>query len=458
MGAPHLQAPAARVARFARVLRACLYAVIGLAGIVVVDNLLAHFLTDYKLNNLDWALAGFAGGFLLLAWLRRRAAEKLAVSLLAVFVTLMILEIGLTIVSRVSNPRSFDWYGMPPNLRFELTPTMIQGVAHESTFSTNSTGIRGPEFSDDDRIRILCVGGSTTECLFLNDAKSWPALVAGRMNETSPGVWVGNSGRSGTIVEDHYTLVRYLPEAAQVDCWLVMCGINDLGLTLQGKLQDRMDHTFETAFTYRRPGISLSPQFPLQRNLYTYQMCSGMWKKLRVMLDQMHRTVVQDPSAAWVKHYQEEAELATKETVMPDVSAGLLAYEGSLKKLLERGRELDIKVIFMTQPTIWTEHPSPETQALMIGLGAKESYIYSMAVSARLMQAYNDQLLAFCRREGVPCIDLAAMVPKTIENFYDDCHYTEKGAEVVAEVVANAMQAYMDRVAEIGAKRREVKK
>ena len=36
----------------------------------------------------------------------------------------------------------------------------------------------------------------------------------------------------------------------------------------------------------------------------------------------------------------------------------------------------------------------------------------------------------------MPFIDLDALLPKTLEYFYDDCHFTEKGSERVAEVLS----------------------
>jgi len=38
--------------------------------------------------------------------------------------------------------------------------------------------------------------------------------------------------------------------------------------------------------------------------------------------------------------------------------------------------------------------------------------------------------------EGVEAFDLAAHVPKSLAHFYDDCHFTNEGARVVAEQVA----------------------
>jgi hypothetical protein len=52
------------------------------------------------------------------------------------------------------------------------------------------------------------------------------------------------------------------------------------------------------------------------------------------------------------------------------------------------------------------------------------------------MNAYNSTLLRTCREAELECFDLAAVIPKTNVVFYDDSHYTEAGARLVAERIA----------------------
>ncbi len=124
-----------------------------------------------------------------------------------------------------------------------------------SRFSTNSLGIRGPEFSDADSYRILCVGASATECLYLDDGKTWPAVLMLILGDGDPRIWVGNVGCSGTTAPQHALLLEQLPEAKMVDCWVVLCGINDLGQQLNGMYTRITANGFGNTFRYRRPGL-----------------------------------------------------------------------------------------------------------------------------------------------------------------------------------------------------------
>ena len=53
--------------------------------------------------------------------------------------------------------------------------------------------------------------------------------------------------------------------------------------------------------------------------------------------------------------------------------------------------------------------------------------VYSCATMARMLDRFNDELMAICRVEGVPCYDLADAVGHNPEWFVDDVHFTEAG-------------------------------
>ena len=59
----------------------------------------------------------------------------------------------------------------------------------------------------------------------------------------------------------------------------------------------------------------------------------------------------------------------------------------------------------------------------------------SAATVWKMEKIFNDELMAVCRQNGVPCLDLAAVIPHDEEYFYDAAHFTEKGAALVADTV-----------------------
>lgn len=62
---------------------------------------------------------------------------------------------------------------------------------------------------------------------------------------------------------------------------------------------------------------------------------------------------------------------------------------------------------------------------------------------ADLLETYNKTLRSVCRELGVPCIDLAAKLPKDTSVFYDDCHFNIAGCRQVVDVVKPVLAQYL---------------
>lgn len=55
---------------------------------------------------------------------------------------------------------------------------------------------------------------------------------------------------------------------------------------------------------------------------------------------------------------------------------------------------------------------------------------------AQAMAGYNEALLRVSRQNGMESLDLAASIPKDTSAFFDDCHFNENGARMVALAIA----------------------
>jgi hypothetical protein len=117
-------------------------------------------------------------------------------------------------------------------------------------------------------------------------------------------------------------------------------------------------------------------------------------------------------------------------------------YSRNLETIVDVARGRGADVIFMTQPMLWRRDLELAGRALlwMGGLGdfqkAPGQPYYSVGALADAMARYNQRMLQVCAARGLHCLDLAARVPRTTEIFYDDAHFTELGARLIAEIVA----------------------
>ena len=175
---------------------------------------------------------------------------------------------GAEIVLRLSSRELGRYYIWPPYLRrvCKPMPKMMPGISGVSRFWVNSYGIRGDEFSDQQTYRVLAMGGSAMECLYLDQEES----VSGRLQErlqknVSSHVWVGSVGASGKRADDHVLHIEHLlPQYPRIDAVVVLVGVNDLlaALTepaLRRKTEDRYARLMRAfyAVPYREAGWSL---------------------------------------------------------------------------------------------------------------------------------------------------------------------------------------------------------
>ena len=89
--------------------------------------------------------------------------------------------------------------------------------------------MRGDEITGQHDYRILAVGGSTTECLFLDQDESWPAVLQRLLNGIGdePHVWVGDIGVSVRATKHHVLQLHYgLPQWPRIDTVLVLARLH----------------------------------------------------------------------------------------------------------------------------------------------------------------------------------------------------------------------------------------
>jgi lysophospholipase L1-like esterase len=436
---------AARPPEPSRAARVVLGVAVAISLFLLVDNLSWVALQGGSLRGTDYLFAGVPVLFLLCVVLRPRLARKVALSLTAAAVLLALFEVALAVAS--PSDRAFAWYVWPPRYAVLLEPKNLPGVSPRGRITTNSRGIRGPEFAATDRGRVLCVGGSTTECLYLDDEKTWPHVLGQLLETKVPGVWVGNVGRAGRMTLDHVTLLENLPEAETCGVWIVLAGLNDLRHRLGGEYDDHAERTWELTFPYRRPGFSSDLRRPFQRNLYAYDLLESARRRLKTALRGYDGTVYQDVDAIWVDRMRQARMRADVRRDLPDLAPWLDDYERLVRRIAARARERGARLAMMTQPVLWAETMPPENVDLCLGARAPDGRYYALDLCAKAMDAYNLRLKETCAAEGVTCLDVASLLPKSSEVLYDDCHFNEEGARRVASLLAELVAPYVPAAA-----------
>ena len=382
----------------------------------------------------------------------RRWAIRLSLVLTSTAVALVTAEICL----RLTAPVGF--YVWPPNHRaaFNPAPGVMPGVTGVSQFIISADGIRGRRLTTSDGHRILVVGGSTSECLYLDQREAWPAIVETSLQEAlgRSDIWVGNVGKSGHSTRDHRLQVaRLLDQLPRIDTVILLVGINDMMLRLRRDLDYRPlaeespeyhrrleRHAFAVRRTSRlSPPLAGDPAFPWSAHtalgslLHNASIVAGL-------TEPSWANDVQDSAGSfYVGNRRRRQRAAAILAAPPDLDTALIEYAENLQFIIADAQRRDTDVVLITQPSLYGPDLPPTLRELLWfgrvnGRGPGNVY-YSVDALATALGRYNETLLAVCATARIGCIDLAAKLPKDTTVFFDDVHFNEAGARQVAMTV-----------------------
>jgi lysophospholipase L1-like esterase len=345
-----------------------------------------------------------------------------------------------------------QYYIWPPHSEMLYKPdqNIMPGISGPSRFAVNSIGLRGDELTGSDRHRILAIGGSSTECLYLDQYETWPYLLQKTLTEkASQRVWVGNAGMSGRTTRHHLMALQYLPlREMRIDTVILLIGVNDFLTRINqadGYDPDFLAKTearnilFNDTFTAGGPRIYSDDPFFKQTALWQMLRKAKRWASPNTAQGN-----IQDPVGkiyvTWRKHRQQAGEIQNE---LPDLSLALREYARNIYAMIDMVQEKGVRLILMTQPSMWKSGLPENLEGLLWlgGIGDFQNKSGKVYYSAEALQKgidkYNNTLLEICRERQVECIDLSSILEKDTTVFYDDDHFNESGAQKVSTALSS---------------------
>ncbi len=162
--------------------------------------------------------------------------ERMSRFLLLLVSTLISLAAAEGTLRALRDPPT-KFFALAPGINslFKPQPEIFPGISGESRYVTSSDGIRGDELASAPARRILVLGGSAAECIYLDGSEAWPRLLQEKLSATTgEKVWVGNIGASGQNSRDHLQQLRYLPpQYPEIKTYAVLLGVNDFLMRLK---------------------------------------------------------------------------------------------------------------------------------------------------------------------------------------------------------------------------------
>ncbi len=304
----------------------------------------------------------------------------------------------------------------------------LEPVIH---YTRNSIGLRGAELpkQPEQYVKIITIGGSTTECSYNSDSLTWPELLKGKLQQHIPNLWLNNAGLDGTSTFGHLLLLQEHMLSLKPDYIIFLTGVNDMEENAMGGFDTYHSNEWDThnLKSFFRSLMKKTEIGALAENIYRYRIArkQGM----------THRIV----------DYAKQRQLIISDTDMQLQAEEQSRYTGAYRK---RILQLDsickangIIPIFLTQPSLYASFTDPAT-GLDFG-NIQTTKGRNAQLQGMILSRYNNVLLHLRDENKINLIDLATGMPKNSTYYYDYTHYTSAGTKVVAQIVADSIGRFI---------------
>lgn len=358
----------------------------------------------------------------------RKVFKALLYGLYLFLVVIILLEVLL----RIYNPFGFQLkanrINLPINQREIIRNKLNPKLDSLIILTRNSLGFRGPDTPGDfrSRLSIITIGGSTTACHLLNDDKTWPYLLGKYLQHDFNNVWVNNAGFDGHSTFGHTVLLNDYVKKLKPKVIIFLTGVNDIendGPSYFDKLKNKNEYPDLLNYLYNNSELV---------NVFVNFARGARAKKFNNTTQD-----VKLPGALGIL----DMSTGEKNDRLNKQKKYLAGYGKRLTGLIDTCKANNILPVFLTQPCLYGYATDSVTRVNMATAKVEEGM--NGALLSDLLDLYNSKVKEVCNSRSVPYIDLAALLPKNSINYYDQSHYTNEGAEVVARVTAEKMRVIL---------------
>ena len=282
------------------------------------------------------------------------------------------------------------------------------------SFSTDINGYIQPSLIHEKAdSTIAFIGGSTTECMFIDEDKRFPYLVGQLLETNKFKVNTINSGVSGN--DSLHSIDIFLNKiiADKPNIAVLMHNINDLSVLLYEK-------SYWNDNDYRSPLIVEDrsiKSFIKQLLPNTYELLYRLKTNLAGQIDEF-------------KDIRGKKLTINRDQILDQFGSNLEIFVNTAKAK-------HIQPVLMTQANRFTEKPDA---TILKNLAALKSLGVSYQDYRDIYRAMNKKIRQVATANNVLLIDLEAQIPQTREYMYDPVHFTDKGSVAVANIIANTLR------------------
>lgn len=313
---------------------------------------------------------------------------------------------GINYVSLDEKAGGYTDYFDPKKYRFQIDE---EGFVYPSIIHEN------PDLT------IVFLGGSTTECMYVDEKKRFSYLV-GRMIEAENRLRVNsvNSGVSGnnTLHSINILLNKIIP--MNPDYVILMHNTNDLSVLLYEK-------------TYWNSNRSRSVIIPENPN--TLRTVAKALKNWLIPMTYMKVKKALIRCGIWERR-DEFAHIRGK-AIRIEATRLTNEFRSNLQIFIDICRARHIQPVLMTLFNWYEPEPHPLVKELLSDMENDFGITYESYYD--IFTKFNQTIRDTGQRHGVTVIDLDRLLPKNLELTYDLGHLNNDGSALVAQIVTEQL-------------------
>ena len=310
---------------------------------------------------------------------------------------------------------------IPDDKLMTFTDSLIQ---KEYIVNIDSNGFINPsKIYDTPDKSIFFVGGSTTECLYVDENKRFPYLVGRYIeNNTSLKINSYNAGVSGNHSLHSIDIILNKIIPLSPDYVVFMHNFNDLSINVSDS-KAYWNHIKNPVIIYTESGYimlkkTIKGYFPILNSLVRNAYYSIFLKEL----DGVKK----------------------KEKRVLDEEKVLNGFRKNLELFVQISKIYQFTPVLMTQFNRIKEVPDKRVKRTFhYYLESIHGVDYKVYFS--IYEKMNDVIREVARKENVKLIDLDKIIPKDKKYIYDSIHLNTVGSEYVAKIIFNEILQDIDK-------------
>ncbi len=356
---------------------------------------------------------------------------------LIIFYNLFILIILNLLLTPIFHLLTFDVPTRQPNYSItkKYEGDFFKGMFSGTHFiSSDEKGFRtnkkiNYEYKNKKTLRIFTIGGSTTEEGTTDDQKTWSSLLGSKLEKKNKkDVEVINAGMAGLRTEHHYITLKRIKKY-KPNLVIFMTGINDWNY-----------HIVKSELKYLIPNFEIKYDFKK----------SLLAKIYRNVAKQIHRKIIKNKEKPFITI---NAETDTETYLLPQINSLNKReytkefrpdkvsddYHHWINLIIKECNKNNFACIFLEQPTAYNENASEQLIKRLWMTPPNQNYTLTLKDLIHISTTYNNWLKNIIMKNKLNFVTLSNKIEPNTQYLTDDCHFSEKGSEVVSDVLVEYM-------------------